>query len=172
MYMTKKIVMVTGGSRSGKSSFAEKYALMESTTPWYLATAEARDDEMRDRVRRHQERRGPDWTTIEEPLHISAHDMTGKTVLVDCLTLLATNAFFAENEDVDKALERLKDEIRRFTAPEAVYIFVTNEIGMGGIGATAMMRKYTDLQGWLNQWVAAMAEEVYLLVSGIPMKIK
>ena len=168
----KRIILVTGGARSGKSTFAEALAMRLSPNPVYLATAQALDEEMADRVRRHQERRGPAWTTVEEPLFISRCDMTGRTVLVDCLKLFASNVFFAEGEDVDVSLARLKREVDAFTVPDAQYIFVTNEIGMGGIGATATTRRYTDLLGWLNQYVASRADEVWLLVSGIPLKIK
>ena len=168
----KRIILVTGGARSGKSTFAEALALRLSPNPVYLATAQALDEEMADRVRRHQERRGPAWTTVEEPLFISRHDMTGRTVLVDCLTLFTSNVFFAENEDVDVSLARLKREFDAFTAPDAQYIFVTNEIGMGGTSENLIQRKFTDMQGWMNQYIATRANQVLLMVSGIPVKVK
>ena len=168
----KRIILITGGSRSGKSSYAEKLALALSPTPVYLATARIWDDEFRERVRRHQERRGPQWTNIEEEKQLSRHDLTGRVVVVDCMTLWATNFFFDLESDVDRALAALKAEFDRLTAQDATFLFVTNEIGMGGTSDNAIQRKFTDLQGWMNQYAAARADEVVLMVSGIPVKIK
>lgn len=168
----KRIILVTGGARSGKSSHAEALALSLSPAPVYLATARIWDDEFRERVRRHQERRGPQWTNIEEEKFLSRHDLAGRVALVDCLTLWATNFFYDLEGDTDKALEAIKAEFRRFTDQDATFIFVTNEIGLGGTSDNALQRKFTDLQGWMNQYVAALADEVFLMVSGIPVKIK
>ncbi|MBO6068375.1 MAG: bifunctional adenosylcobinamide kinase/adenosylcobinamide-phosphate guanylyltransferase [Bacteroidales bacterium] len=168
----KRIILVTGGARSGKSSHAEALALSLSPAPVYLATARIWDDEFRERVRRHQERRGPQWTNIEEEKFLSRHDLAGLVVLVDCLTLWATNFFYDLEGDTDRALEALKEEFERFTAQDATFIFVTNEIGMGGTSDNELQRKFTDLQGWMNQYVAARADEVILMVSGIPVRIK
>ena len=132
----KKIILVTGGQRSGKSEFSEKLALEHSDTPVYLATARVADDEFRERVRKHKARRGPNWSTIEEEIFLSRHDLSQKTVLIDCVTMWVTNVFFASGEDVTAS------------------------------------RRFTDLQGWFNQYIAAHADEVYLTVSGIPLKIK
>lgn len=128
-----KILMVTGGQRSGKSEYAERRALAQSETPVYIATARIFDDEFRERVEAHKRRRGPQWTNIEEPEHISQHPQPRQTVLMDCLTLLATNLFFAEDEDVNKSFSRFKAEFDRFcsSSPDAHLIFVTNEIGSG-----------------------------------------
>ena len=168
----KRIILITGGSRSGKSSYAEKMALELSPEPVYLATARIWDDEFRERVRRHQERRGPQWTNIEENKQLSRHDLTGRVVLVDCLTLWCTNFFFDLESDVDKALAAARDEFDRFTGQDATFIFVTNEIGMGGTSDNEIQRKFTDLQGWMNQYAASRADEVILMVCGIPVKIK
>lgn len=169
----KRLILITGGERSGKSSYAEQLALSLSDRPVYIATAHPWDDEFRERIRRHQERRGPQWTNIEEERQLSKHDVSGRVVLIDCLTLWATNYFFyQENEPVDKILNGLKTEFERFTSQEAVYIFVTNEIGMGGVSPNAIQRKFTDLMGWLNQYVASHADEVILMVSGIAVKVK
>jgi adenosylcobinamide kinase/adenosylcobinamide-phosphate guanylyltransferase len=168
----KRIILITGGSRSGKSSYAEQLALSLSGTPVYLATARIWDDEFRERVRRHQERRGPQWTNIEEEKYLSRHDVSGRVVVVDCLTLWSTNFFFDLESDVDRALDALKAEFDRFTDQDATFLFVTNEIGMGGTSDNALQRRFTDLQGWMNQHVAARADEVILMVSGIPVKIK
>ena len=168
----KRIILITGGSRSGKSSYAEQMALALSPEPVYMATARIWDEEFRERVRRHQARRGPQWTNIEEEKQLSRHDLTGRVVLVDCLTLWATNFFFDLGSDVDRALEAVKAEFDRFTAQDATFLFVTNEIGMGGTSDNEIQRKFTDLQGWMNQYVASRADEVILMVSGIPVKIK
>jgi len=168
----KRIILITGGARSGKSTYAEDLALSLAPDPVYLATARIWDEEFRERVRRHQERRGPQWTNIEEEKYLSRHDLAGRVVLVDCLTLWATNFFFDMESDADKALESMKAEFERFTAQDATFIFVTNEIGMGGTSENALQRKFTDMQGWMNQHVAARADEVVLMVSGIPVKIK
>jgi adenosylcobinamide kinase/adenosylcobinamide-phosphate guanylyltransferase len=168
----KRIILITGGSRSGKSSYAEQLALSLSGTPVYLATARIWDEEFRERVRRHQERRGPQWTNIEEEKYLSRHDVSGRVVVVDCLTLWSTNFFFDLESDVDRALDALKAEFDRFTDQDATFLFVTNEIGMGGTSDNALQRRFTDLQGWMNQHVAARADEVILMVSGIPVKIK
>ena len=167
-----KITLVTGGQRSGKSTFAERLALERSDNPIYLATATIGDNEMAERVKRHRERRGEQWITLEEPIHLSKLRIQGHTVLVDSLTLWATNFFFYLNEDTDSALTALKDEFDRLTEQEANFILVTNEIGMSGISPNAMARKFTDLLGFFNQYVAARANEVVLMVSGIPLRIK
>ena len=168
----KHIILITGGSRSGKSSYAEQLALSLSENPVYLATARIWDEEFRDRVRRHQERRGPQWTYIEEEKQLSLHDLSGRVVVIDCLTLWSTNFFFDLDSDVDAALDALKAEFDRFTDQDATFLFVTNEIGMGGVSDNTVQRRFTDLQGWMNQYVASHADEVILMVSGIPMKIK
>lgn len=169
----KRIILITGGERSGKSTYAEQMALRLSQNPVYIATAHPRDDEFRERIRRHQERRGPQWTNIEEERELSSHDVEGRVVLVDCLTLWATNYFFAnEGKDVDEVLTELKDEFVRFTRQNATFIFVTNEIGMGGVSPNAVQRRFTDLLGWLNQFVASEADEVILMVSGIAVRVK
>ena len=168
----KHIILITGGQRSGKSKKAEELALSLSDNPVYLATAHIWDEEFQERVRRHQERRGPQWTNIEEERNLSLHDMKGRVVVIDCVTLWLTNFFFANDSDVDKSLEEAKAEFDRFTAPDATYIFVTNEIGLGGVSENAIQRKFSDLQGWVNQYIAEKADEVILMVSGIEMKIK
>ena len=167
----KRIILITGGQRSGKSSHAEALALSLSPNPVYVATAKIWDEEFRERVRRHQERRGPQWTNIEEEMYLSRHDLTGRVAVIDCVTLWLTNFFF-ENNDVDQTLQTVKAEFDRFTKPDATYIFVTNEIGMGGVSENALQRKFTDLEGWMNQYIASRADEVILMVSGIPVKIK
>ena len=167
----KKVILITGGARSGKSRYAEELALSLSKNPVYVATAHVWDDEFRERVKKHQERRGPEWTNIEEEMLLSRHDLTGRVAVIDCITLWCTNYFF-QMQEVDACLEALKAEFDKFTAKDATYIFVTNEIGMGGVSENAVQRKFTDLQGWMNQYVASKADEVILMVSGIAVKVK
>ena len=167
----KKVILITGGARSGKSQYAEELALKLSKNPVYVATAHVWDEEFAERVKKHQERRGPEWTNIEEEKLLSRHDLTGRVAVIDCITLWCTNYFF-DLQEVDTALEALKAEFDKFTAKDATYIFVTNEIGMGGVSENAVQRKFTDLQGWMNQYVASKADEVILMVSGIPMRVK
>lgn len=169
--MNKKIILITGGQRSGKSAQAEALALSLSPNPVYLATAHIWDDEFRERVRRHQERRGPQWTNIEEEKFLSRHDLTDKVVVIDCVTLWLTNFFF-ETSDVEQTLEAVKSEFNQFINQEATFIFVTNEIGSGGVSENAIQRKFTDLEGWMNQYIASKADEVILMVSGIAIKVK
>ena len=168
----KKIILITGGQRSGKSSKAEEMALSLSANPVYVATAHIWDDEFRERVKKHQERRGPQWTNIEEEIHLSKHDLSGRVVVIDCVTLWLTNFFFQLESDVNKSLEAAKIEFDAFTQHDATYIFVTNEIGSGGTSENVIQRRFTDLQGWMNLYIASKADEVILMVSGIAVKIK
>jgi len=169
--MTKRIILITGGQRSGKSRHAEELALSLTERPVYVATAHVWDEEFRERVRRHQQRRGPQWTNIEEEKALSRHDLTGRVAVIDCVTLWLTNFFF-ETQDVDQTLEMAKREFDLFTAHDATYIFVTNEIGWGGVSENAIQRRFTDLEGWMNQYIASQADEVVMMVSGIAVKIK
>ncbi len=170
--MQKKIILVTGGQRSGKSSYAQRMALQWSENPVYLATSRVWDEEYRERIRRHQRDRGPQWTNIEEEKQLSRHRLEGRVIVVDCLTLWSTNFFFDNDGQTDLSLTQLKEEFDRFTAQEAVFIFVTNEIGMGGVSENDVQRHFTDLLGRMNQYVAERADEVVWMVSGIPVKIK
>jgi adenosylcobinamide kinase/adenosylcobinamide-phosphate guanylyltransferase len=177
---SRTLYLITGGQRSGKSTKAEELALSLSPNPVYMATAHIWDDEFRERVRHHQERRGPEWTNIEEEIYLSRHDVSGRVVLIDCVTLWLTNLFFENHgpvpvipeEPVSMILEKAKAEFDRFTSQDATFIFVTNEIGLGGVSENALQRQFTDLQGWMNQYIAKKADEVILMVSGIPMRIK
>ena len=166
--MPKRIILVTGGQRSGKSGFAQRLALSLSETPVYLATSRIWDEEYRKRIERHQRERGSQWTNIEEEKQLSLHRLEGRVVVIDCLTLWATNFFFDNESEVEKSLEELKKEFDRFTDQDATFIFVTNEIGMGGIAENTIQRRFSDLQGWMNQYVAGKADEVVLLVADIP----
>ena len=174
----KRIILITGGQRSGKSQKAESLARELSDNPVYLATAHIWDEEFRRRVEIHQQRRGPQWTNIEEEKFLSRHNVEGRVVVIDCITLWCTNFFFSrekaewEQPTVDDALAALKAEFDRFTDQDATFIFVTNEIGSGGVSENTIQRRFTDLEGWMNQYVASKADEVILMVSGISVRIK
>lgn len=170
--MAQKIILITGGARSGKSRYAEELALGLSPNPVYMATARIWDEEFAQRVAHHQARRGPQWTNIEEPKQLARHRLDGRVVLVDCLTLWCTNFFFDHDGRIEPALHEAQAEFDRLTAQEATFLFVTNEIGMGGTSDNDLQRHFTDLLGWMNQYVAARADEVILMVSGIPVHIK
>ena len=168
----KHIVLVTGGQRSGKSRYAQKLALSLTDNPVYLATSRVWDEEFRQRVLRHQADRGAEWTNIEEDKYLSGYDLGGRIVVIDCVTLWATNFFFDNEGDISRSLTELKDEFDKLAGQDAYLIFVTNEIGLGGISPDSVQRRFTDLQGWLNQYIVSRADEVVFMVSGIPMKVK
>ena len=168
----RKIILITGGQRSGKSSYAEKLALSLSPNPVYLATSRVWDEEHRKRIERHKANRGNEWTNIEEEKELSKHRFAGRVILIDCITLWATNFFFDLQSDVEQSLNALKNEFDNLINQDAQFIFVTNEIGMGEMSANEIQRKFADLQGWLNQYIASKADKVYLMVSGIPVSIK
>lgn len=166
------IHLITGGERSGKSRYAERIALGMSPNPSYLATARIWDEEFRERVRLHQERRGDEWTNIEEEKYLSKLELRDRTVLIDCVTLWATNFFFDNGGSVEPALALLKAEFDKLCLVDTNLIIVTNEIGLGGVSLDATQRRFTSLQGWLNQYIAERADRVTFMVSGIPMQIK
>ncbi len=174
----RRIILVTGGQRSGKSAYAERLALKLSDHPVYVATAHVWDEEFRLRVERHKARRGSQWTNIEEEQQLSLHDLTGRVAVVDCLTLWYTNFFFnrdkgeGEQPAVEEVLKELKTEFDKFTDQDATFIFVTNEIGSGGVSDNAVQRRFTDLEGWMNQYVAARADDVVFMVCGLPVNVK
>lgn len=172
----KRVILITGGERSGKSSYAESLALSLSSNPVYIATAHIWDEEFKERVRIHQKRRGPQWTNIEEETQLSKCNIEGRCAVIDCITLWLTNIIqpLIKNEtfDVNQALETAKRELDAFLNQYATFILVTNEIGSGGVSANPMQRRFTDLQGWVNQYIAQKADEVILMVSGIAVKIK
>lgn len=170
--MARHITLITGGQRSGKSSYAQKLALSLSDNPVYLATSRVWDEEHRRRIERHQVDRGEEWTNIEEEKQLSLHNFTDRVVLIDCVTLWATNFFFDNKSDVELSLFQIKEEFDELILQDAQFIFVTNEIGLGGTSENQVQRMFTDLQGWVNQYIAAHSDDVYLMVSGIPLKVK
>ncbi len=167
-----EITFITGGQRSGKSSFAQRLAEEQSEAPIYLATAHIWDNDFKQRVIRHQADRGEQWQTIEEDFLLSKHNFTGKTVLLDCITLWLTNIFYKNKNSVDQSLEIAKTEWNKLIQQNFNLIVVSNELGMGVHPENEVARKFADLQGWMNQYIAKTANTVFLMVSGIPVKIK
>ncbi len=147
-------------------------ALSSAKNPVYLATAKIWDEDFKDRVRRHQDDRGEEWTNIEEQINISNCNVQDRTVVVDCITLWLTNIFMKFDMDTDASLQYAKEEWDRFSRLNTNAFVVSNEIGMGMHAETAVGRKFTDLQGWMNQYIASKANKVTFMVSGIPMHIK
>ena len=164
------IVYVTGGARSGKSRFAEAWAAKQSAPVTYLATAQAFDDEMRERIERHRIDRPAHWPTLEEPLNVpqTLADLNG-VILLDCLSLWISNLLLADLDDT-AILERVDALLAQ--ANSKTLILVSNEVGSGIVPDNALARRYRDLLGWANQRAAAAANEVYLLVSGLPLRLK
>ena len=159
-----------GGARSGKSRYAESL-VTALPPPWrYVATAEAGDSEMVARIAAHQARRGPRWTTIETPRNVAetlgTHAAT--PTLVDCLTLWLSNVMLAD-ADVDAEIEQLDGALARAAAP---IVLVANEVGFGIVPDSALGRRFRDLQGLLNQRIAARADRVVLVVAGLPLTLK
>lgn len=167
------LYFITGGQRSGKSSFAQKLALEKSSNPVYLATARIWDDDFRKRVERHQNDRGEEWTNLEEPVTISECDVTGRVVVLDCVTLWLTNLFFDhQDKAVDEVLAMAKTEFDKLLMKDATLIVISNEIGLGGHAGNAVARRFSDLQGWMNQYIASRADEATLMVAGLPLQLK
>ena len=166
------IIFITGGQRSGKSRFAMEKAENESENPVYLATSRFWDPEHAQRIKQHQLDRKAHWETIENEKEISQHDFTGRTVLMDCFNISMTNYFYDLDQDIDQSLEEGKKHIEALNKQDFLWIIVTNEIGMGGHPVSRMQSKFTDLLGWMNQYIASLADEAYLMVSGLPVKIK
>ena len=169
---TKRIILITGGQRSGKSSYAQKLALSLTDNPVYLATSAVWDEEHRQRIKRHKRDRGPEWTNIEEQKDLQNIDVTGRVVVIDCVTLWSTNFFSETNGDVDVSLAAIIERFEAFTQQNATFIFVTNELGLGGTSTNDLQRRFNDLLGWVNQHIAAASDEMVLMVSGIPVYIK
>ena len=166
------IILVTGGAKSGKSAWAEARAEKMGSSAIYIATAQAFDGEMEHRIAEHLTRRGPEWTTIEEPRDLprvlDASD-NGAPRLIDCLTLWLTNEMLADDGDWRVGLETLTAALVRQSAP---VILVTNEVGSGIVPDNALARKFQDAAGVVNQTIGAIADEVVLVVAGQALTIK
>lgn len=171
--MSGNHILVLGGARSGKTAFAERLAGQLGQKPAYLATAEALDAEMADRVATHRRQREGRFTTIEEPFAlpaalkraISAHDV----VLVDCLTLWITNLLGA-GQDVAEAVEQLAETLNAIQSSRV--ILVSNEVGLGIVPANPLARSFRDLAGSTHQRLTEICTEVYFIVAGLPLTLK
>jgi len=173
--MNKKIIFITGGARSGKSQFAQAIAQNFSGPKVYLATAQALDEEMAIRIRRHRENRPPDWQTLEEPWGIARviEEKGGlfSLILLDCVTLWISNLMMAGWSE-EKILEEADRLLRICRRTECSLILVGNEVGMGIVPDNPSARNFRDLSGLIQQKIAGEADEVYFMVSGLPVKIK
>ena len=173
--MANKTYFVTGGARSGKSSYAEKLALERGGKRAYIATAQAFDDEMAARIEKHRQDRGTAWDTYEEPLAVA--ELLGKlsgryqVVLLDCLTLWLSNVM-AHTDGDGPVMSRAEELVRAVKGFDGSCIVVSNEVGLGIVPDNPLARKFRDFAGILNQKVAQAADEVYFTVAGIPVKIK
>jgi len=193
-----KSILLTGGARSGKSNYAQELALKSGKKVLFVATAEAGDDEMRQRIKAHQLSRPSDWGTLEATANVGKEilkkggglarrpsgDMKGgaEVVIVDCITMLVNNVFsrYADytEEKIDSALvekevtREISDLIECLDRLEAGFIFVTNEVGMGLVPANPIDRLYRDLLGKANRMLAERVDEVYLMVAGLPLQVK
>jgi len=166
------IIFITGGARSGKSRYAQELALQLSGSPVYIATARHWDTEFEGRIQRHKQERDERWTSLEIEKYISQAELSDKVIVVDCVTLWLTNFFVDNKNDVDACLEESKKEIDLLKKSVNGYIIISNEIGMGMHADSAVGRKFMDLQGWMNQYIAKVADEVVFMVSGIPLPLK
>ncbi len=174
--MSRKIIFITGGARSGKSSFAIREASLIPGRKVFIATAQATDDEMVERIERHQRDRDPVWETLEEPLQVSKaiEEMSERydVLILDCLTIWLSNVMWS-GADIDLEIENLIRSLERFSGSSSSQLFiVSNEVGMGIVPANEMARKFRDLAGILNQKIAKVSSEVYWTVAGIPVRIK
>jgi adenosylcobinamide kinase/adenosylcobinamide-phosphate guanylyltransferase len=167
------VYLITGGERSGKSGYGQNLALSLSNNPMYVATARNWDGDFEKRIDRHQKDRDENWINVEKEKHLSEIDFSGKVAMVDCVTLWLTNFFVDTKNDVELCLEQAKKELDAVLEQKDItLIIITNEIGMGVHASTHIGRKFTELQGWMNQYIAQKADKVVLMVSGIPVPIK
>lgn len=167
-----RLTLVMGGARSGKSTYAESLVEEAAANGLYIATATATDREMAARIAQHRERRGPFWTTVEEPIHVAhaieTYALPGRPILVDCLTLWLSNLML-EGRSVDAEADRLLATLDETGIP---IVLVANEVGQGIVPDNALARAFRDHAGRLNQRLAGVAERVVLMVAGLPMIVK
>ncbi|HMI62024.1 MAG TPA: bifunctional adenosylcobinamide kinase/adenosylcobinamide-phosphate guanylyltransferase [Puia sp.] len=166
------LTFITGGARSGKSRYAQELALQRSPQPVYVATARIWDAEFMERIDRHRMQRGPEWVTLEEEKQLSRLPLTGKVAVIDCITLWITNFFSDSHYNVEACLEACRQELDKLLQQDADLIVISNEIGMGLHADTEAGRKFTDLHGWINQYIAARANRVIFMISGVPLTVK
>ena len=170
--MAERVTLLTGAARSGKSALAERIVQESGLAPFYVATGRAWDDEMTERIGRHQDRRGEKWTTVEAPLDLvpalREHCRSDRAVLIDCLTLWVTNLMM-DDRDIEREGQLLADTLP--TVPGRIVI-VTNEVGLGIVPENAMARAFRDHAGCLAQTIAAVADDVLFVAAGLPLKLK
>ena len=170
-----EIIFISGGARSGKSRLAEELARKRGEPLLYVATAQPGDAEMAARIASHQQRRGPAWQTVEEPYEllpvIAGHDGWFQAVLVDCITLWLTNLLLS-CESSAIVLEKVRELATVAKTLHSPLILVANEVGMGIVPDNALARQFRDLAGEANEILAAAADEVYVMFSGLPLKLK
>ncbi len=166
------IHLITGGERSGKSRYAQQLALQLSNAPVYVATARHWDSDFTQRIERHQQERDSRWQSIEEEKYLSRLALYHKVVVLDCVTLWLTNFYSDNHGQVEASLSAACQEFDTWILQPAESIIITNEIGMGVHASTESGRKFVELQGWMNQYIAEKAHAATLMVSGIPVKIK
>ncbi|KAA1178808.1 bifunctional adenosylcobinamide kinase/adenosylcobinamide-phosphate guanylyltransferase [Rhizobium tropici] len=171
-FSTSRAAFVLGGARSGKSSFAESLISNTGLERHYVATGQAWDDEMRERIAQHRAGRGDLWQTHEEPIdlvsRLAAIDAEGRAVLVDCLTLWVTNLMMAERDMVSE----FADLTAFLPTARSRLVLVSNEVGLGIVPENRMAREFRDHAGRLHQMVAAASAEVYFIAAGLPLKMK
>lgn len=183
-----KLILITGGARSGKSTFAEGKAKEFGQNVLYVATSKPIDDEMKQRIAKHQAQRPSEWETLEEYKNLDTalvNRIQGKdAILLDCITIMITNLMLDECYDWDNITRNKVDEIESLIQhqierlisvskmAEIPFILVTNEVGLGVVPPSAIGRDFRDIAGRMNQILAKTANEVYFCVSGIPMKVK
>lgn len=175
--MSTKLIFVTGGARSGKSAFALGLANSIEKNKCYFATAQALDTEMQERIAKHRAERGNDWDCIEEPLKLAEkiEEVKGKydLILLDCLTLWVSNLMLTdEKSGVRNQESEVESLIAACKESDATTIVVSNEVGLGIVPDNQLARQFRDMAGMANQFFAKAADEAYLVVSGIPMRLK
>lgn len=166
------VYYITGGARSGKSAYAQELALSLSSNPIYLATARNWDADFDQRIKRHQNDRDERWENIEEEKYPAKIDFTNRVVVLDCVTLWLTNFYVDTKYDIEASLSQIKVAFDEMVKQEAIFIIISNEIGMGLHADTESGRKFTDLQGWANQYIAKKADKAIFMVSGLPWVLK
>ena len=184
--MKSTIILCSGGARSGKSEFAEQLALSLKGRKAYVATGQAFDDEMKDRIKKHQLRRGKEWITFEIPLHLHKNweeiKNVSDVILIDCLTMFTSNHLFAHGdintqEDSNRIESIILEELRLLlqeinNSNDKTVIFVTNEIGLGIVPENKLARYFRDITGRVNREVASAANKMYLTISGVTIELK
>ncbi|PQJ22783.1 bifunctional adenosylcobinamide kinase/adenosylcobinamide-phosphate guanylyltransferase [Tenacibaculum sp. SG-28] len=166
------LYFITGGERSGKSTYGEKLALSLSKSPVYLATSRIWDANFKQRIEYHRNTRSEAFINREEEKNLATAIFEDEVVLIDCVTLWLTNYFSDLNSNLEACLALAKAEIDKVVSINATVIFISNEIGMGMHASTPEGRKFTELQGWVNQYIAEKATKATVLISGLPLHLK